>query len=60
MAFEGARGRLEIAAGRCKAQHDAHVCDAPLGEGQLVYLREYVLDVTIKFRTCGARWCIRS
>ncbi len=39
--FEGARGRLEAAAGRRKAHHDAHVRNAPLGEGQLVYLREY-------------------
>ncbi|KAK9978444.1 hypothetical protein ABG768_020195 [Culter alburnus] len=41
VAFEGARARLEAAAGRRKVSHDAHVRDAPLGEGQLVYLREY-------------------
>lgn len=41
VAFEGAQGRLEAAAGHRKAQHDAHAHDAPLGESQLVYLREY-------------------
>ncbi len=41
VAFEGAQGQLETAAGRRKAQYNAHVRDAPLREGQLVYLREY-------------------
>lgn len=39
-AFEGARERLQVAAGRRKANHDQQVRDVPLAEGQLVYLRE--------------------
>lgn len=39
-AFEGARERLQVAAGRRKANHDQRVRDVPLAEGQLVYLRE--------------------
>ncbi|KAI2646196.1 Retrovirus-related Pol polyprotein [Labeo rohita] len=41
VAFDGARERLRIEAGKRKAQHDKHVEDASLGEGQLVYLRNY-------------------
>ncbi|KAL1251107.1 hypothetical protein QQF64_018903 [Cirrhinus molitorella] len=41
VAFEGAREHLRVAAERRKVQHDAHVRDAPLGEGQLVHLREF-------------------
>ncbi len=43
VAFEGAREQLRIAAERSKERHDFHVRDAPLGEGQLVYLRNYGL-----------------
>ncbi|XP_063059157.1 retrovirus-related Pol polyprotein from transposon 412 [Engraulis encrasicolus] len=38
-AFDGARARLETAAARRKRNHDSQVRDAPLGEGQLVFLR---------------------
>ncbi|RXN21036.1 Transposon Ty3-I Gag-Pol poly [Labeo rohita] len=41
VAFDGARECLRIEAGKRKAQHDKHVEDAPLGEGQLVYLQNY-------------------
>ncbi|KAL0161382.1 hypothetical protein M9458_045107, partial [Cirrhinus mrigala] len=40
VAFEGAREHLRITAERRKIQHDSHVRDTPLGEGQLVYLRD--------------------
>lgn len=40
MAFEGARGRLQAAAAKRKETHDRQVHDAPLGEGQLVHLRD--------------------
>lgn len=40
VAFEGAREHLRVAAERRKVRHDSHVRDAPLGEGQLVYLRD--------------------
>ncbi|KAL0195222.1 hypothetical protein M9458_008794, partial [Cirrhinus mrigala] len=40
VAFEGAREHLRITAERRKVQHDSHVRDTPLGEGQLVYLRD--------------------
>lgn len=39
-AFEGARERLQVAAGRRKANHDQQVWDVSLAEGQLVYLWE--------------------
>uniref|UniRef100_A0A665U756 Gypsy retrotransposon integrase-like protein 1 n=1 Tax=Echeneis naucrates TaxID=173247 RepID=A0A665U756_ECHNA len=41
VAFEGARERLQLAADRRKRNHDQHVKDLPLGEGQLVYLRDF-------------------
>ncbi|XP_073668080.1 uncharacterized protein [Paramisgurnus dabryanus] len=41
VAFEGAREHVKAAADRRKAHHDLHVRDTPLGEGQLVYLRNY-------------------
>ncbi|KAL2080567.1 hypothetical protein ACEWY4_024360 [Coilia grayii] len=37
--FEGARERLRLATEQRKAQHDQHLRDAPLKEGQQVYLR---------------------
>ncbi|KAL0198302.1 hypothetical protein M9458_006842, partial [Cirrhinus mrigala] len=40
VAFEGAREHLRLTAERRKIQHDSHVRDTPLGEGQLVYLRD--------------------
>ena len=40
MAFEGARDRLKAAAERRKKNHDQHVRDVPLEEGQLVWLRD--------------------
>uniref|UniRef100_A0A8C2HMT4 Gypsy retrotransposon integrase-like protein 1 n=1 Tax=Cyprinus carpio TaxID=7962 RepID=A0A8C2HMT4_CYPCA len=43
VAFEGARERLKAAADRQKRQHDQHVRDLPLAEGQLVYLRDKVV-----------------
>ncbi len=39
VAFEGAREHLRVAAERRKVQHDSQVRDTPLGEGQLVFLR---------------------
>lgn len=39
--FKGAREHLKAVADRCKEKHDLCVRDAPLGEGQLVYLRNY-------------------
>lgn len=41
VAFEGARERLKAAADYRKSQHDQHVRDLPLKEGQLVYLRDH-------------------
>ncbi len=41
VAFEGAQERLQVAAKRRKMKHDQQVRDAPLVEGQLVYLREH-------------------
>ncbi|KAL0152304.1 hypothetical protein M9458_052027 [Cirrhinus mrigala] len=41
VAFAGAREQFQVMADRRKAQHDQHVRDEPLVEGQLVYLREY-------------------
>lgn len=41
VAFAGARERLQVMADRRKANHDQHVRDDPLVEGQLVYLRDY-------------------
>lgn len=41
VAFEGAREHLKVTAERRKKQHDRQVRDEPLGEGQLVYLRDY-------------------
>lgn len=41
MAFEGTREHVKAAADRRKVQHDLQVRDAPLGEGHLVYLRNY-------------------
>lgn len=43
VAFEGARKQLRLAAERRKEMHDSCVRDAPLSEGQLVYLRNYGL-----------------
>ncbi|RXN11634.1 Transposon Ty3-I Gag-Pol poly [Labeo rohita] len=43
VAFEGAREQLRLAAERRKEMHDSRVRDAPLSEGQLVYLRNYGL-----------------
>ena len=40
VAFEGVRERLQVAADSRKARHDMNVHDAPLGEGQRVYLRD--------------------
>lgn len=40
VAFAGARERLQVMADRRKANHDQHVRDEPLVEGQLVYLRD--------------------
>lgn len=40
LAFEGARGRLKMAAERRKKNHDQHVRDHPLSEGQLVLIRD--------------------
>ncbi|XP_016300864.1 uncharacterized protein LOC107657336 [Sinocyclocheilus anshuiensis] len=44
VAFEGARERLKAAAARRKRQHDQYVRDLPLSEGQLVYLRDHVVQ----------------
>lgn len=41
IAFEGARERLRTAAERRKANHDGHVRDVPLLEGQLVLMRNH-------------------
>ncbi len=41
VAVEGARERLQVAAGRRKVGHDQRVRELPLSEGQLVYLRDY-------------------
>lgn len=41
MAFEGAKERLKTAAERRKKNHDQHVHDAPLREGQLVLLCDF-------------------
>lgn len=41
VAFKGARERLRAAADHRKVRHDEQVLDAPLREGQLVYLRDY-------------------
>ncbi|XP_043099306.1 uncharacterized protein LOC122348107 [Puntigrus tetrazona] len=41
VAFEGAREHLKAAADRRKEKYDSGVRDAPLGEGHLVYLRNY-------------------
>ncbi len=38
-AFSGAQGRLKVMAEKRKVKHDQCVCDIPLVEGQLVYLR---------------------
>ncbi|XP_048851412.1 uncharacterized protein LOC125720231 [Brienomyrus brachyistius] len=40
LAFDGARGRLKMAAERRKKNHDQHVRDRPLSEGQLVLIRD--------------------
>uniref|UniRef100_A0A8C1XCE3 Gypsy retrotransposon integrase-like protein 1 n=1 Tax=Cyprinus carpio TaxID=7962 RepID=A0A8C1XCE3_CYPCA len=40
VAFDGARDRLKVAADRRKTSFDLRVHDAPLEQGQLVYLRE--------------------
>lgn len=41
LAFEGARERLKVAAERRKKNYDRHVRDAPLEEGQLVWIRDH-------------------
>ncbi|KAL7870652.1 hypothetical protein SRHO_G00081490 [Serrasalmus rhombeus] len=41
LAFEGARERLLVAAGRRKERYDQRIRDVPLHEGQLVYLRDH-------------------
>ncbi|KAJ8401524.1 hypothetical protein AAFF_G00384430 [Aldrovandia affinis] len=41
VAFDGARERLRAAADRRKERHDQKVRDAPILEGQLVYLRDH-------------------
>ncbi len=41
VAIEGARERLQVAAGRRKVGHDQRVRELPLSEGQLVYLQDY-------------------
>lgn len=41
VAFEGARERLQTVAAKHKERHDQHVKNAPLVEGQLVYLHDY-------------------
>lgn len=41
VAFEGARERLLVAAGRGKERHDQQVHEAPLQVGQLVYVRDH-------------------
>ncbi|KAL7868535.1 hypothetical protein SRHO_G00099190 [Serrasalmus rhombeus] len=41
LAFEGARDRLRVAASRRKERYDQRVREAPLQEGQLVYLQDH-------------------
>lgn len=41
VAFEGARARLKVSANRRKTNHDKHVREVLLEEGQLVLLRDY-------------------
>lgn len=41
LAFEGARERLKVAAEQRKKNYDRHVRDAPLEEGQLVWIRDH-------------------
>lgn len=41
LAFENAHEKLLAAAGRCKERHDQWVHEAPLIEGQRVYLRDH-------------------
>lgn len=41
VAFEGAQERLRVAAERRRKNHDQHVRDAPLQEGQRVLLRDF-------------------
>jgi hypothetical protein len=41
VAFEGAQEHLRAAAEHRKALYDSHVRDSPLGEGQMVYLRNF-------------------
>ncbi|KAL7870950.1 hypothetical protein SRHO_G00084470 [Serrasalmus rhombeus] len=41
LAFEGARERLLVAAGRRKERYDQRIRDVPLHEGQLVYLQDH-------------------
>lgn len=41
MAFEGAKERLQQAADRRQRAHDQHVKNLPIGEGQLVFLRDF-------------------
>lgn len=41
IAFEGARDRLRVAAQRRKRNHDQHVREDPLREGQMVLLRDF-------------------
>lgn len=45
VAFEGAREQLNIAAECCKTQHDEHVQEVPLREGQLVLLMDFNVRV---------------
>lgn len=50
VAFEGAQECLWIAADRQNTQYDSHVCEAPLGEGQLVYLHDFGVRGRFKIR----------
>ncbi|KAI5107461.1 hypothetical protein C0J45_3099, partial [Silurus meridionalis] len=50
VAFEGAREHLRVVAECRKARHDSQVRDAPLGEGQLVYLRDFGVRGRSKIR----------
>ncbi|KAL0186021.1 hypothetical protein M9458_017691, partial [Cirrhinus mrigala] len=50
VAFEGAREHLRLTAEQRKIQHDSHVQDTPLGEGQLVYLRDVGMRGQSKIR----------
>lgn len=54
IAFDGAREKLRLAAARRKANHDQHVNDAPLAEGQLVLLRDYGVRGRQKIQD---QWC---